>query len=35
MTFESDTAMVFRDDLGHEIRFRPRPGATGFLRIRQ
>lgn len=32
MTLLPDTTAVFRDDRGHEVRFRPRPGARDFAR---
>lgn len=33
MTVVGTGAAVFRDDLGHVVRFHARPGATGFLVI--
>jgi hypothetical protein len=33
MTLTSPAAAVFRDALGHEVRFRLRPGATEFKHI--
>ncbi|AWW43441.1 hypothetical protein [Streptomyces cadmiisoli] len=35
MTLVSQTEAVFRDDRGHEVVFRARPGATGFKQICQ
>lgn len=33
VTIVSETRAVFRDDKGHEVWFRARPGATDFKRI--
>ncbi|KZB80091.1 hypothetical protein [Amycolatopsis regifaucium] len=33
MTLPSPDRAVFRDDLGHEVAFHARPGATAFKRI--
>ncbi|MEU2238492.1 hypothetical protein ABZ572_03695 [Streptomyces sp. NPDC018338] len=33
MTLKSETEAVFTDDAGHEVKFRARPGASGFKRI--
>ncbi|MFC9705615.1 hypothetical protein ACFTWD_33560 [Streptomyces sp. NPDC056943] len=33
MTLKSETEAVFTDDAGHEVKFRARPGASGFKHI--
>ncbi|GAB3881510.1 hypothetical protein GCM10029964_037690 [Kibdelosporangium lantanae] len=33
MTVLSPTTAVFRDNAGHEVRFRVRPGATSFKQL--
>jgi hypothetical protein len=33
MTLVSTSTVVFRDNIGHEVSFRLRPGATEFKRI--
>jgi hypothetical protein len=33
MTLVSPSEVIFRDDLGHVVRFRARPGATAFKRV--
>jgi hypothetical protein len=35
MTLVSPSEVIFRDDLGHVVRFRARPGATAFKRVCQ
>ncbi|MDX3485551.1 hypothetical protein [Streptomyces sp. ID05-18] len=33
MTLKTETEGVFTDDAGHEVKFRARPGASGFKRL--
>ncbi|MEU8666271.1 hypothetical protein [Streptomyces anulatus] len=33
MTVKTKTEAVFTDDAGHEVKFRARPGASGFKRL--
>ncbi|MFH9237850.1 hypothetical protein ACH4KO_21365 [Streptomyces anulatus] len=33
MTLKTETEAVFTDNAGHEVKFRARPGASGFKRL--